>query len=55
MAQNDVGHLIVVSGHNRKKLGIVTIKDLLKARRLHVEDESSREIMFPIISRRKKT
>jgi H+/Cl- antiporter ClcA len=53
MAQNDVGHLIVVDASDRKKLGIVTIRDLLKARRLHVSDESEREIMFPLIRGRR--
>jgi H+/Cl- antiporter ClcA len=53
MAMNDVGHLIVVNPGDRKKLGIVTIRDLLKARRLHVDDESTREIMFPLITARR--
>jgi H+/Cl- antiporter ClcA len=53
MAENDVAHLLIVSRENRDlKLGIVTLNDLLKARRFHFREESHRETLFPILRSR---
>lgn len=49
MAHFDVAHLMVVSRENQSELGIVTLNDLLKARRFHFQEESHRETMFPIL------
>lgn len=48
MAEFDVAHLLVVEGKNSSPLGVVTLADLLKARRFAVEEESKRTTMFPI-------
>jgi hypothetical protein len=48
MAQHDVTQLEVVS-YSGERLGIVTLNDLLKARRLHFQEEFQRETMFPIM------
>jgi H+/Cl- antiporter ClcA len=49
MAQYDLAHLRVISRENQKHLGLVTLTDLLKARRFHSAEESHRETMFPVI------
>ncbi len=49
MAKNDIAHLIVVSRHDQTECGVVTLANLLKARRFHFQEESDRETMFPII------
>jgi H+/Cl- antiporter ClcA len=53
MAQYHVSHLHVVSRSKSETLGLVTVSDLLSARRLHHQEESQRETMFPIMSRAK--
>ena len=47
MAENDVAHLMVISRQEKGEQGIVTLDDLLKARRFHSQEESHRETMFP--------
>jgi H+/Cl- antiporter ClcA len=49
MAVHDVAHLMVVSHEDGKSLGIVKLSDLLKARRFALQEESEREIMFPVL------
>ena len=49
MAENDIAHLSIVSRDSQTELGVVTLNDLLKARRFHFQEESHRETMFPIL------
>ncbi len=51
MAENDTTHLLVVSVENGSELGIVSLNDLLKARRFHSQEESTRETLFPLMKR----
>lgn len=51
MAQNEVTFLTVVSRSSEEKLGVLSLQDLLKARRRLLPDEYQRETMFPIIRR----
>jgi hypothetical protein len=49
MAEYDVAHLIVVSRDDQTERGVVSVSDLLKARRFHSREESQKETMFPIL------
>jgi CBS domain-containing protein len=51
MAVHDTAHLLVISREDDKVLGVVTLIDLLKARKFHSEEESARETLFPFFSR----
>ena len=51
MAEFDVAHLSVISHGDRSEQGMVTLTDLLKARRFHFLEESHRETMFPLVKR----
>jgi H+/Cl- antiporter ClcA len=47
MAELHVDRLLVVSSHGPEELlGVITLSDLLKARRIHVSEESAREKIF---------
>lgn len=50
MAAYDVAHLKVVSREGLEK-GVVTLRDLLRARRFHCREEQHRETLFPIARR----
>lgn len=52
MAENDVAQLLVVSRSSDEELGVVTLFDLLKARKMHFSEEFQRETMFPIIKQK---
>lgn len=48
MAAADIAHLQVLSPESREPVGWVTLADLLKARRFHLEEESKRATLFPV-------
>ena len=54
MAENDIAHLLVISRSDQNELGVVTLNDLLKARRFHFREESFRETMFPLLKNENK-